>query len=77
MTLPDTSNADQMAKVGRLYTLRSARRKAAQQLRDVLVPLLNNIEQERGAWDLTGIQEHIAAINALNQAIENELKESA
>lgn len=73
MKLPDISNADRMARIGRLYTLRSARRKAAQQLRDLIVPVLNNIEQEKGAWDLSGINELIEIINAATQAI-NEIE---
>lgn len=73
MKLPDTSNADKMARVGRLYSLRSARHKAAQQLRDLIVPVLNNIEQEKGAWDLSGINDLIEIINAATQAI-NEIE---
>lgn len=70
MKLPDISNADKMARIGRLYTLRGARRKAAQQLRDLIVPVLNNIEQERGAWDLSGINDLIEIINAATKAIQ-------
>lgn len=73
MKLPDISNADKMAQIGRLYTLRGARRKAAQQLRDLIVPVLNNIEQERGVWDLSGINDLIEIINAATKAI-NEIE---
>ena len=71
--LPDTSDVLKMASVGRLYTLRSARRKAAQQLRDKLVPILNNIEAERGAWDVSGIPELLETIKSITDAI-NEIE---
>ena len=73
MQLPDTSDAGKMARIGRLYTLRSARRKAAQQLRDKLVPVLNNIETERGAWDLSGVTDLLDTIKAVTKAI-NEME---
>lgn len=72
MKLPDTSDSEQMARVGRLYTLRAARRKAAQALRDKLVPVLNNIEAERGAWDLSGIPELLNEIGQLTDLINAE-----
>lgn len=70
MNLPDTFDVMEMARVGRLYTLRSARRKAAQKLRDKLVPVLNNIEQERGAWDTSGIRELLDEIEQLSGLID-------
>lgn len=69
--LPDTSDVMEMARVGRLYTLRSARRKAALKLRDKLVPVLNNIEAERGVWDLSGVPELLAEIKELTDAIDD------
>lgn len=70
MAVPDTSDVLEMARVGRLYTLRSARRKAAQKLRDKLVPILNNIEQERGVWDLSGVSELLSEIEQLSALID-------
>lgn len=70
MSLPDLSDDAQMARVGRLYTLRAARRKAAQKLRDQLVPILNNIEQERGVWDVSGIPPLLKAIEQLTTKID-------
>ena len=70
MKFPDTSDVLEMARVGRLYTLRSARRKAAQKLRDKLVPILNNIEQERGVWDLSGVSELLSEIEQLSALID-------
>lgn len=72
MKLPDISNDEQMARVGRLYTLRAARRKAAQALRDKLVPVLNNIEAERGVWDLSGITDLLEEIQQLTELIESQ-----
>ena len=70
MALPDTSDVMEMARVGRLYTLRSERRKAAQKLRDKLVPVLNNIEAKRGAWDLSGVSELLDEIRELSSLID-------
>lgn len=70
MAVPDTSDVLEMARVGRLYTLRSARRKAAHKLRDKLVPVLNNIEQERGVWDLSGVSELLSEIEQLSALID-------
>lgn len=72
VTLPDLTDTEKMARVGRLYTLRAARRKAAQQLRDKLIPVLNNIEAERGAWDLSGIPELLEIITAATDAINEQ-----
>lgn len=68
--LPDTSDDARMAHVGRLYTLRGARRKSAQKLRDALIPVLNNIENERGAWEVSGIVDLVNEINELTKAID-------
>lgn len=68
--IPDTSDDAKMARAGRLYTLRGARRKAAQKLRDALIPVLNNIENERGAWEVSGIVDLVNEINELTQAID-------
>lgn len=70
MSLPDTSDVLEMARVGRLYTLRAARRKAAQKLRDKLIPVLNNIEAERGSWDVSGITDLVSEIEQLSALID-------
>jgi hypothetical protein len=67
--LPDTSDTEKMALVGRLTVLRRARRDVAQRLRDRVVPLLNSIEQREDAWEVSGIAEMIEEINAINRAI--------
>lgn len=44
MQLPDLTNIERMARVGRLAVLKSERRKAAEKLRDAMVPILNNTQ---------------------------------
>ena len=67
--LPDTSNAENMERIGRLTVLRKARREAAQSLRDRIVPLLNSIDQLDRAWDVSGVVELVDDIMQLNEAI--------
>ena len=69
MPLPDTSNAENMERIGRLTVLRKARREAAQSLRDRIVPLLNSIDQLDRAWDVSGVVELVDDIMELNEAI--------
>jgi hypothetical protein len=68
--IPDTSDADKMALIGRITVLRRHRRELAQKLRDKIVPMLNSIEQREDAWDLSGIEELINGIRDVNHAIE-------
>jgi hypothetical protein len=67
--LPDTTDTEKMALIGRMTVLRKARREVAQKLRDRIVPLLNSIEQYEKSWDVLGIAELCDEINAINQAI--------
>lgn len=67
--LPDTTDTDKMALIGRMTVLRKARREAAQKLRDRIVPLLNSIEQQEHSWDVSGIVELVDEIKAINHAI--------
>jgi hypothetical protein len=67
--LPDISDDAKMARLGRLTALRKARRDAAQKLRYRVVPMLNNLEQPHGSWDVSGIVELVNEINELNQTI--------
>ena len=66
MKLPDISNAERMAKIGRVTVLRKARREAAQLLRDRVVPMLN----EGATYDITGIVDLVSEIDELNKMIE-------
>ena len=71
--LPDLSNDEKMARIGRLSVLRSARRDAAKRLRDTLIPILNKIEgNEANAWEVDGITDLVNEINELTAKI-NEL----
>ena len=71
MLLPDTSNTEKMAHIGRITVLRKARNDAAKQLRDKLIPLLNSIEHADHAWDVSGVVELVEVIQALNTEIGN------
>ncbi|MBB6580066.1 hypothetical protein HNP33_004192 [Comamonas odontotermitis] len=42
--LPDTSDTEKMALIGRQTVLRKAKREALQELRDTVVPMLNTGE---------------------------------
>lgn len=46
MRLPDLADTERMARVGRLAVLKSERRKAAEKLRDALIPILNNTGED-------------------------------
>jgi hypothetical protein len=69
--IPDTSDSEKMAHIGRMTVLRKARREAAQRLRDKLVPLLNSIELQDSAWNVDGVVDLVEEIRAINQAIED------
>jgi hypothetical protein len=68
--LPDTSDAERMAHIGRLTVLRKARRDLGQKLRDKVVNLLNNMEQPGQSWDVSGVVELVQGIEEINRAIE-------
>lgn len=68
--LPDTSDAERMAHIGRLTVLRKARRDLGQKLRDKVVNLLNNMEQPGQSWDVSGVVELVHGIEEINRAIE-------
>lgn len=73
MKLPDLTDTDKMAHIGRMTVLRKARREAGQKLRDKLIPMLNNLEGPGGdGWELTGAKELIDEINAITEKI-NEI----
>ena len=69
MSIPDTSNTERMAYIGRLAVLRKARREAAQKLRDKLVGLLNSFEDKEKAWCVVGVADLLTEIEELNTAI--------
>ena len=70
MNIPDTSNSEKMAHIGRLTVLRRARTDAAKQLRDKIVPLLNSIELAGNSWSLEGVSDLLLTIEALSKEID-------
>ena len=70
MKLPDITDTEKMAHIGRMTVLRKARREAGQKLRDKLIPMLNNLEGQSGdGWELSGVNELVEEINALTEKI--------
>ena len=68
--LPDITDTEKMAHIGRMTVLRKARREAGQKLRDKLIPMLNNLEGQSGdGWELSGVNELVEEINALTEKI--------
>ena len=72
MLLPDTSDVEKMAHIGRLSVLGKARHAAAMKLRDKLVPMLNSIEYPDKSWDVSGVVELVELIKALTIEIKME-----
>lgn len=71
MAIPDLSDTEKMALIGRQTVLRKARREAAQKIRDRIVPICNAFDSGHD-WDLSGIIPLIEEINKINHAL-NEL----
>lgn len=73
MKLPDTSDAEKMAQIGRVTVLRRARLDAAKSLRDKLIPLLNSIEHAESNFDVSGVGELLEFIQEASNEL-NKLK---
>ncbi len=73
MKLPDTSDAEKMAQIGRVTVLRRARLDAAKSLRDKLIPLLNSIEHAESNFDVSGVGELLDFIQEASNEL-NKLK---
>lgn len=73
MKLPDTSDAEKMAHIGRVTVLRRARLDAAKSLRDKLIPLLNSIEHAESNFDVSGVGELLEFIQETSNEL-NKLK---
>ena len=70
MKLPDLSDTEKMAHIGKMTVLRKARREAGRNLRDMLIPMLNNFEGSGiDGWHLDGAKELLDEISALNEKI--------
>lgn len=69
MALPDTSDDVKMALIGRQTVLRKARRKCAEQMRDIIVPICNSYESGAN-WDLSPLVRLVEEVNQLNKALD-------
>lgn len=67
--LPDLSDTERMARIGRVTVLRKQRRDIAQKLRDKVVVLLNNMEAPDMVCDVSGITDMVVAIQEINDAL--------
>ena len=68
MSLPDTSDAEKMAHIGRVTVLRKARREVMMKLRDAVVITLNNVDHAY-QLDVSGIVGMVRQIEELNAAL--------
>ena len=73
MKLPDLTNTERMARVGRLAVLKSERRKCAEKLRDALIPVINST----GRIDMDLIVELVGDIKTLDDLLNSECKTTA
>lgn len=69
MRLPDLADTERMARVGRLAVLKSERRKAAEKLRDSLIPILNNTGE---SLNLEAAKQLLDDIQELDELIRKE-----
>lgn len=67
--LPDTSDTEKMALIGRQTVLRKARRECVQEMRDIIVPILNDYGSGQ-RWDLTRIGVLIDEVNQISRALD-------
>jgi hypothetical protein len=70
MALPDTSDAEHMAHIGRMTVLRKARREASAKLRDLMTPMLSAVDTTQAQWATAPIRAQLDQIDAINAAIE-------
>ena len=71
MRLPDLSDTQRMAKIGRLSVLKSERRKCAEKLRDSLIPIINNTGTE---LNISEAKKTLADIEHIDTLIQEESK---
>ena len=69
MRLPDLTNTERMARVGRLAVLKSERRKCAEKLRDSLIPIINNTGE---SLNLEAAKQLLDDIQELDELIRKE-----
>ena len=69
MSLPDLTNTERMAKVGRLAVLKSERRKSAEKLRDAMIPLINGTNH---CTDYEAITQLVGYMKELDDLLKEE-----
>lgn len=68
--IPDTSDTDKMALIGRQTVLRKARRERVQEIRDIVVPICNSYESGNN-WNLSRIVDLVEEVNQISQALDD------
>ena len=68
--LPDISDTDKMALIGRQTVLRKARRERVQEMRDVIVPILNDYSSAGVDWNLPRLTVLIDEIRQISVALD-------
>lgn len=69
--LPDISDTDKMALIGRQTVLRKARRERVQEMRDVIVPILNDYSSAGVDWNLPRLTVLIDEIRQISAALDS------
>lgn len=69
--IPDLSDTEKMAHIGRMTVLRKERREIVQKIRDKIVPLLNNIDSSNDDWQLDELPDLVNQINVINEKIKD------
>ena len=69
--LPDTSDTEKMALIGRQTVLRKARRERVQEMRDVIVPILNDYSDTGRDWSLPRLTVLIEEIRQISAALDS------
>ena len=69
--MPDISDTDKMALIGRQTVLRKARRERVQEMRDVIVPILNDYSSAGVDWNLPRLTVLIDEIRQISAALDS------
>ena len=68
--MPDIRDTDKMALIGRQTVLRKARRERVQEMRDVIVPILNDYQDAGRDWSLPRLTVLIDEIRQISAALD-------
>lgn len=69
--IPDLSDAEKMARLGRLSALNKARRERAEKARDYVSRMLANLDVSE-KWDIDSLSELLTEIKALTAMIKDQ-----